>query len=105
MRSGAIRRQVELWKKVSERNGFGEYKESWTFFKKMRAYRGSVRGMQVIDNNEIFDLNWVRISIRNQHPIDETDRIKYKGSLYTIEHIKYTDDERWLTVLCKRINE
>lgn len=105
MRSGAIKRRVELWKKTSTKNEFGEYVEDWIFEKNLRAYRGAVRGYQTILNDEVIDLSWIRIVVRKQHSIEEQDRIVLADKPFQIEHIKPDETERWLTILCKRVND
>ena len=105
MRSGAIRKRVELWKKNTSKNKYGEYVETWVYEKPLRAYKGHVRGFQTIQNDEVFDINWIKIFVRNQHDIREQDRIIVNGIKYTIEHIKPDDTERWLHITCKRIND
>lgn len=105
MRSGAIVRKVELWKKNVTRNSFGEQQEDWYLFKKIRAYTHMRSGRQTIDNDEVFDTIKIRLQVRNQHDIKEFDRIKYQGNMYVIDFIQLDLTTRWLTISCERLNE
>lgn len=105
MRSGAIRKRVELWKKTTIKNNFGEYAETWEKIKSLRSYTGRRSGRQVIENDEIFDSIRIIIQVRNQHNIKEMDRIKYYGNFYQIDFIQPDLTERWLKIHCSRINE
>lgn len=105
MRSGAIVKKVELWKKDVSKNNFGEYAEEWKFVKKMNSYTDRRSGRQTVVNDEIFDSISVRIKVRNQHDIREMDRVKYFNNMYEIDFIQPDLSERWLTLHCSRINE
>jgi len=104
-RSGSLVRRVELWKKTSTKNSFGEYTEVWSKSKDLRSYTYKKSGAQTEANDEIFDLIRLRIRVRNQHDIDEQDRIKYYGNMYQIEFIQPDESRRWLMIFCNRINE
>lgn len=105
IRSGAISRQVELWKKSVVKNDYGEYIESWSFDKKMRAYTHMQSGRQLMSNDEVFDSMRIRLSLRNQHKIIEQDRIKYLDNMYYVDHVQFSYDRRWSTIVCRRLNE
>lgn len=104
MRSGALSKRVELWKKTVENNK-GERTETWSFNKNLRSFTSRKSGKQVIDSDEIFDLIKIRITVRNQHDIREQDRIKYFGNMYYIDFIQPDVTERFLTITCIRLNE
>jgi SPP1 family predicted phage head-tail adaptor len=104
-RSGALKWYIDLYKKDVGKNQYGEYTESWVFNKKIRAYVFSKSGKQVETNNEIFDSIIINIKIRNQHDIEEMDRIKYNGKFYQIDFIQPDDTRRWLYLKCVRVNE
>ena len=106
MRSGALVKRVELWKKTVTIDEFGGRVESWTKHKDLKSYTMRKSGKQTEMNDEVFDLIKVRIQVRNQHDIDELDRIKYYGKMFQVDFLQPTDmQERFLTIHCTRINE
>lgn len=105
MRSGALVRRVELWKKTVTKNSYGEYDEDWNKVKDLRSYTMRKSGRQTEANDEVFDLIRIRIKVRNQHDIAEMDRVKYFGNMYQIDFIQPDQSLRWLVIHCSRINE
>lgn len=106
MRSGALVKRVELWRKSATKNSFGELYENWSKIKDLRSYTYRKRGRQIINTDEVFDLIKIEISIRNQYDIRESDRIKYFNNMYDITFIQPLDQqERWLKIYCTRVNE
>jgi len=105
MRSGAISKRVELWKKELEKNSYGEYTETWSKTKDLRSYTFKRSGRQGLENDEIFDLIRLRISVRNQHDIQEQDRIKYADNMYQIDFLQPDFSGMWLSITCTRVNE
>lgn len=105
MRSGAISRTVELWKKSVVKNDYGEMAETWNKIKDLRAFVRRRSGRDQINSSENFYEIRIVVEIRNQHDIEEQDRIKYDGNMYMIEFIQPNYTQRWLTLICARINE
>lgn len=106
MRSGALSKRVELWKKTSTKNEFGALSESWAKSKNLRSYTIRKSGKQTVSNDEAIDINRIRIQVRNQHNIENSDRIKYFNNMYRIDFLQPLDiKEMWLMIYCTRINE
>ena len=104
-RSGMLNRVIELWRKTASKNDYGEREESWQFVRNIRAYTYRATGAQIMDNDEVFDVIHVDVTMRNQTDISENDRLKFDGYFYQIEFIQPDDTKRWLLVKCTRINE
>lgn len=104
-RSGALRQRIEIWRKVVDKNEYGEYTETWQFHTYIRAYVYHKSGFETISNEEIFDAIKLRIQIRNQADVQEMDRIKYFGKMYQIDFIQPDDIGRWLMLHCSKLNE
>ena len=104
-RSGMLNRRIELWRKTSTKNEYGEYDESWALLSTVRAYVHRNTGVQTVDNDEVFNTTKLNLSLRKQLNITDMDRFKVEGNLYQIEFIQSDDTYRWLTIRCTRINE
>ena len=105
MRSGGISKLVELWKKAVTKDAYGGTKEDWMFHKNIRSFTFRKKGGETIANDEVFDTIKIKMQVRNQHDIEEMDRIKYASKMYIITFIQPDVSERWLTIECERLNE
>ena len=104
-RSGALNRRVEVWRKTSIKDEYGAYVETWAFHRYVRSYVRDHYGHQGIDRDEVFDSKRIRLTTRNQSDLNETDRMKIYGRMYTIEFIQPDYSSRWTTIHCNLINE
>ena len=104
-RSGALNRRVEVHRKVGIKDEYGGYTEDWSLHKYIRAYVRDHYGHQGIDRDEVFNSNRIRLTVRNQSDLTETDRMKIYGQMFTIEFIQPDYSSRWITIHCNRINE
>lgn len=104
-RSGILNSRLKIYRKTVTKNSFGEYTETWAFYKYVRAYVHHFTGNQGIDNNEVFDVIKLKISIRKQTDITELDRIEVNDDMYIIEFIQPDYTKRWQELRCTRINE
>ncbi len=104
-RSGALNRTIELWRKTSIKNDYGEYSEEWNLNRHIRAYVHNYIGNKTLTNDEVFSVIRLRITVRNQSDINEMDRLLVFGKFYQIDFIRPDDTNRWLSLRCTRINE
>jgi len=104
-RSGALNRRIQLWRKTSVKNEFGEYNEDWALNRQIRANVLNHIGNKGIDNDEVFNVVRLRITVRNQTDINEMDRLFVFGKFYQIDFIRPDDTNRWLQLRCTKINE
>jgi SPP1 family predicted phage head-tail adaptor len=104
-RSGTLNTNLGIFRKTVTKNDFGEYSEVWALHKEVRGYIHYNSGSQVIDNNEVFELIKLKITIRKQTDITELDRLEVNGNMYIIEFIQQDYTKRWQEIRCTRINE
>jgi len=104
-RSGILNDNLRLYRKSVTKNEFGEYTEEWLFHKYVRAYVHHNSGAQIVTNDEVFDIIKLKISVRNQTDVVETDRFEVNDAMYLIEFIQPDHTKRWLIIRCTRINE
>lgn len=102
MRAGALNKVFE-WLKEIKTKVDGEVVSTWES-KPVKAYLFRNTGKKGIDNNEIFNFNYLTISIRNHINVDYGDRFKYKGFEYQIEHINPSNNNMWLEITIKKVN-
>ena len=104
-RSGMLNNRIELHRKIVVKDEYGGLIESWALYKYLRAFIHRSSGVQTIDNDEVFDVIKLRVTLRNQSDIKEMDRLKINDKMYLIEFIQLDYTRRWLELQVTRINE
>ena len=105
MRAGLLKEQIEIWSKRLTVNEFGEEVEDWIKTYQTRARLVHDGGSRVVSNDEIVFTHSKTFQIRQYVPINELDRILWKGKFYRILNIEPDDVQMNKTIKTELIND
>ena len=105
MRAGLLTEQIEIWSKQLTVNEFGEEVEDWIKTYQTRARLVHDGGSRVVSNDEILFTHSKTFQIRQYVPINELDRILWKGKFYRILNIEPDDVQMNKTIKTELIND
>lgn len=105
MKAGGLKYSIEILKAKDSRDEFGASKTIWETHISTRADIYWEKGSRIRDIEEMVSSYAVQFRIRNYHQVDESMRVKYKGSLYRIEAIIPSDAKMMTTLMTEKINE
>ena len=88
MRAGLLKEPIEIWRKTLTVNDYGEETEEWNSIYSTRARLLHDGGSRVIDNQQVFYDHAKTFQIREYVPVDDYDRIMWKGKFYRILNIE-----------------
>lgn len=105
MRAGILKNIVEIQRKQTNKNEFGETVESWQTLKSIRAGVKFISGTETDQNKEVFYQERILITIRTKSGITHQDRIKYNSVKYAIKAINYDSLNQTEQITAEKINE
>lgn len=106
-RAGALRHRIDVLRKNKIENDYGGHTMEWEIVDSPRCDVYFKKAREAIVNDQEIDLYVLLVDLRRKSKVEirETDRVKYEGSLYSIEFIQPTQDRRWRTLTCSRLSE
>lgn len=87
------------------KNGYGELVDSGNDVEKdIKCYIKSSTGHKTVNNDEVFNTNFLNIKVRNQHNITYSNKFKYMDKLYIVDNIEISYNKMFSYVNLKRVN-
>lgn len=105
MRAGLLRDEITVEKLTTMKDSYGSIEESWEAKLSTRAEVKYNSGNRAALNNEIIHTSNITFIVRYYHPIDESDRILYKGKRYRILSISRELYKQTISIITELINE
>src|SRR5690554_4851996 len=104
MRVGGMRHTIEVQRRTTERNGFGELVETWGVIATVRAQVTVEGGAQVVQQDEVGNTQALKVQVWGHVDVMEHDRIIWRNGTYYIDSIPPSYDDRTKVLICRRVN-
>src|SRR5690554_6392960 len=104
MRVGGMRHTVEVQRRTTERNGFGELVETWEAIAAVRAQVTVDSGAQVVQQDEVSNTQNIKVQVWGHVDVTERDRVIWRGGTYYIDSIPPSHDNRIKVLTRRRVN-
>lgn len=104
MRVGGMRHTIEIQRRTTERNGFGELVETWGTIATVRAQVTVDSGAQVVQQDEVSNTQNIKVQVWGHVDVTERDRVIWRGGTYYIDMIPPSYDDRTKVLNCRRVN-
>jgi SPP1 family predicted phage head-tail adaptor len=104
MRVGGMRHTIEIQRRTTERNDYGELVETWEAIATVRAQVTVDSGAQVVQQDEVSNTQNIKVQIWGHVDVTERDRIIWRGGTYYIDMIPPSYDDRTKVLNCRRVN-
>ena len=104
MRVGGMRHTIEVQRRTTERNGFGELVETWGTIATVRAQVTVDSGAQAVQQDEVGNTQMIKVQVWGHVDVTERDRLLWRGGTYYIDMIPPSYDDRTKVLSCRRVN-
>jgi len=88
MRAGRLDRRVSLYKSTTEKDKFGSRKETLTEYAVLPANIQYVKGSELIKDGEIFNSDFITVTLRYNSQVKTSDELEYNEVRYNITYIE-----------------
>jgi len=88
MRAGRLDRRVSLYKCTTEKDRFGSTKETLTKYTVLPASIQYVNGSELIKDGEIFNSDFITVTVRYNSQIKTSDELEYNEVHYNITYVE-----------------
>lgn len=105
MNAGTLTDLIEIYRKTSARNDFGEKTIVYEPIGKVRANVEHGLGSRTTENDEIWHNYTKTFKVRLNTDIKDEDRILYLGHYYVVQSIDTDKHQQTITILTELINE
>lgn len=105
MNAGTLTDLIEIYRKTSARNEFGEKTIIYESIGKVRANVEHQLGSRTVENEEIWHNYTKTFKVRLNTDVKDEDRILYDSHYYVVQSIDTDKHQQTITILTELINE